>query len=137
MYWQLEETQRRRAKQLQPMQLRSWIFLGNLRTHLKIHSGKKQTNAINVNLNLYVQMFGGNIWKHRAEKSQTNAIGVTINILIQALWGDIWKDTVKKSQAFAKTQQRKAKQMQPVKLCIILHKNFKYTFENTPIHPIQ
>ena len=90
------------------------VQAGNLRTHLKTHSGEKHTNAINatlhlfrqtiwghswknvqmqpfVTLHLFMQVIWENIWKLPQVKSRSNAINATFHLFRQAIWENIWK----------------------------------------------
>ena len=66
---------------------------------------KSQTNAINVTLHLLIQTIWRDIWKHTAEISQTNETSVILHLHRKTLW-------------FENPLWRKAKQMQPMWLCV-------------------
>ena len=59
----------------------------SFRTHLKTHSGEKLKNATNTIMHPLRQAIWGHIWRHTVEKSQFHR-------LKQAIWGDIWEPTV-------------------------------------------
>ena len=48
------------------------VQAGNLRTHLKTHSGEKHTNAINATLHLFRQTIWGDSWKKRTNATICN-----------------------------------------------------------------
>ena len=76
---------------------------------------KSQTNATNVTLHPLRQAIWRNTWTCTVGKSQTNVTNVTLHPFRQAIWGNTWKCTVEK----------KAKQMQPMWLCIFSGRQFE------------
>ena len=93
-----------------------------------------------------MQVLWGDIWKRTVGRNQTNATNVTLHPHWQAIWGDIWRRTLEKAkqmqpvwlcvcsgrqfeETFENTQWRKAKQMQPMWLCILPDRQFEGTFE--------
>ena len=64
----------------------------------QIKMSSSQINAINVTMQLLIQVFWGFIWKYTAEKSQTNLTSVNMPAMILVREGHTWNNTVEKSQ---------------------------------------
>ena len=95
-------------------------YASALKAHLKMHSGEKPNKC---NLCDYASAHASNLRTHlktHSGKSQTNATNANMHALLQAIWGHIYE----------KTQWWKAEQMRPIWLCILLRKCFEDAFEN-------
>ena len=74
---------------------------GDLRRHLKTHSGEKSYKCNQCDFASSYAKFWEHIWKRTVGKRQTNATSATMPSLMQAIWGSIWKCIVEKSQTNA------------------------------------
>ena len=61
------------------------IQAGNLKTHLKIHSGENHTYAISVTIHALMQADLEDIFKHTLEKSRTKAANANMHPLRRAI----------------------------------------------------